>query len=414
MRKQILAISLGLLSASIFAQKKEIKALAKAVGKNNLTEARTLLSALEARESTIEEKYKAQYYYLKGAAIGTTDVEKAAEAYNTLFEIEKAAGKDRYSEEAKPRLNNLTQYVSQLAIKQYNEEKNFKAATNNFYLTYKLSPTDTVFLYNAAVSASLAKDFDTALNYYKNLQEIGYTGVSEIFYAVNKETGVKENLGSKSTQNLMVKGGTHKDPSVEYTKSKQGDIIKNIGYIYINQGKDDEAMKFIQQARKNDPKDLNLILNEAQLYIKMERMDKFGELMKEAIALDPTNPILFFNLGVVNQNEGNIKEATEYYKKAIELKPDYGDAYMNLAITILAKEQAIVDEMNENLSNFKKYDELQNQQKELYKQALPYLEKADELGRTADTVKTLLNIYDVLEMTDKADVLRPIYKKLRG
>lgn len=87
---------------------------------------------------------------------------------------------------------------------------------------------------------------------------------------------------------------------------------------------------------------------------------------------------------------------------------------MNLAVAILSGEKAIVDEMNENLSNFKKYDELQEKQKELYRKALPYLVKADNIERSEGTVKTLLNIYDTLEMTTEADALRPIYKEMRG
>ena len=172
-------------------------------------------------------------------------------------------------------------------------------------------------------------------------------------------------------------------------------------------------MVALQEARKSDPKDINLLLNEAQLYIKLEKMDKFAALMKEAISLDPNNPTLFFNLGVVNQNEKKIEEAIDYYKKAIELKPDYGDAYMNTAVAILSGEEAIVNEMNNNLSNNKKYNELEKQQKELYNRALPYIEKADQLERTEDTVRSLMNIYDILELTDKADAMRAIYKKMQ-
>jgi tetratricopeptide (TPR) repeat protein len=149
------------------------------------------------------------------------------------------------------------------------------------------------------------------------------------------------------------------------------------------------------------------------LYIQLEQMDKFGALMKEAIKLDPTNPILFFNLGVVNANEKKTEDAIGYYKKSIELDPDYGDAHMNLAVAILSAEQEIVVEMNKNLSNIKKYDELEAQQKALYIKALPHLEKADEIKRSLETVKSLLNIYDILRMNEKADVLRPIYKKMR-
>jgi tetratricopeptide (TPR) repeat protein len=413
MKKQIIAISLGLMSIGMFAQKKELRTIDKAIDKNDFKTAKEGIAALESNESAIEEKYEAWYYYLKGSAYGKSNVEKAVAAYDKLFAIEKESGKAKYTEEAKPKLNELIQFVSNKAVTAYNDDKDYATATKNFYLTYKLSPTDTSFLYNAAVSASLQKDYETSFAYYQELQDIGYTGVTTQYFAVEKETGVKENLGGKKQRDLMVKTGQYITPTNENTKSKQAEIIKNLSFILIAQGKTDEAIVAIKEARKNEPKDLNLLLNEAQLYIKLEKMDKFQELMEEAVQLDPENPTLFFNLGVVNQNQGKTKEAIEYYKKAIELNPKYADAYMNLSVAILAGEQAIVEEMNKNLSNFKKYDELEKKQKELYQSALPYLEKADELGRTEDTVKSLLNIYD-LTGNKKAETLRPIYKKMRG
>ena len=69
--------------------------------------------------------------------------------------------------------------------------------------------------------------------------------------------------------------------------------------------------------------------------------------------------------------------------------------------------------MNKNLSNFKKYDELAAKQKEVYKEAIPFLEKADSLNRSVDTVKTLMNLYEVLEMTDKASEYRELYKSMQ-
>lgn len=413
MKKQIIALSLGLMSIGMFAQKKELRTIDKAIDKNDFKTAKQGIAALESNESAIEDKYEAWYYYLKGAAYGKSNVEKAAAAYNKLFEVEKASGKAKYTKDAQPKLNELIQFVSNQAIEQYNQ-KDYKKAKDNFYLTYKLSPTDTTFLYNAAVSASIDKDYEVSLKHYNELKAIGYTGITTQYFAVNKETGEKENLGAKSNRDTMIKFGKYNAPTQEVSESKEADIVKNISYILINQGKTDEAIVAIKEARKSNPKDLNLLLNEAQLYIKLKQMDKFGALMQEAIELDPTNPTLFFNLGVVNQNEKKTEDAIKYYKKAIELKPDYGDAYMNLAVAILSGEQVLVEEMNKNLSNFKKYDELEKKQKALYKRALPYLEKADKIARTEDTVKSLLNIYDVLLMNDKADALRPVYNKMRG
>lgn len=413
MKNQLAALCLGFMTIGIFAQKDELKNAEKAIKGEDFKEAISILETLDSMEETMEEKYKAQYYFLKGQAYGTRNVEKAAAAFNKLTAYEKQIGKQKYTKEAEPKLNELLSFVSKKAIDQYNSGNDYKAASENFYLTYQLSPKDTSFLYNAAISSSLAKDYTTSLEYYKKLQEIGYTGIETVYYAVNKVTGVKDNLGTKQNRDTMVKLGQYFDPTIEVTNSKRADIIKNIAYIYVNEGKTEEAMVALQEARKSDPKDINLLLNEAQLYIKLEKMDKFAKLMEEAIQLDPNNPTLFFNLGVVNQNEKKIEEAIGYYKKAIELKPDYGDAYMNTAAAILSGEEAIVNEMNNNLSNNKKYNELEKQQKELYNRALPYIEKADEIERTEDTVRSLMNIYDILELTDKASVMRAIYKKMQ-
>ncbi|WP_299063776.1 tetratricopeptide repeat protein [uncultured Polaribacter sp.] len=413
MKKQILAFTVGLLSIATFAQKDELKAAEKAIKKGDFKEAKAAIAGLEATEDSMDEKYKAKYFFLKGSAYGKSDVKKAADAYNKLISFEKETGKQKYTNTAQPKLTKLVQNVLKKAIDLYNN-KDYKKATNNFYLTYQLSPKDTAFLYNAAMSSFAAKGYDTSLKYYKELQAINYTGIATQYLAENKETGVTENLGSKENRDAMVKFGQYINPTEKITESKKADIIKNIGYIYVTQGKPELAIDALEEARKSNPKDINLLLNQAQMYIKLDKMDKFGELMEEAVKMDPTNPTLFFNLGIVNSGQNKTEEAIGYYKKAVELKPDYGDAYLNLAIAILSRDKVIVDEMNENLSNEKKYNALQKQQKAIYRDALPYLEKADSLNRSEDTLRTLLNIYDNLEMASKADALRPIYKEMRG
>ncbi|WP_075343961.1 tetratricopeptide repeat protein [Tenacibaculum agarivorans] len=414
MRKQVLAISLGLLTLASFAQKKELKSLEKALDNNDMNGAYTIVKSLESSIESADDKYKSKYYFLKGQTlVGKKEYENAAATFNQLFDFEKNTGKRKYTSEAKPILDKLIQTVSEKAINLYNNDKNYGEATKYFYLTYKLSPKDTSFVYNAAVSATQAKDYDSALKHYKELRELGYTGKEVMYVATNKKTGKEENLGSKNQRDLLVKSGDYIKPVDKTTEGKSAGIVKSIALILKEQGKTEEAIQAMSEARKSDPKDLNLILNEAQLYIDLGKMDKFGQLMSEAVALDPNNPTLYYNLGVVNFNQGRAKEATEYYRKAIELKPDYADAYMNLSVVILDKEKAIVEEMNKNLSNFKKYDQLALDQKNVYKEALPYLEKADSLNRNADTVKSLMSIYEVLEMSAKAKEYRDLYKTMR-
>jgi tetratricopeptide (TPR) repeat protein len=414
MKNQVLALSLGLMSVMTFGQKKELRTAEKAIKNSEFAAALTSVNAVNGMLETMDSKYKANYYFLKAQAqAGINNYAAASDSFNALFEYEKEIDKERYTKDAQPMLDALIQAVSNKAIAQYNSE-DYASAADNFYLTYKLSPKDTSFLFNAAISASLTKKYDVSLEHYKELKEIAYTGISTEYLAVNKETGEVENLGTKSNRDTMVRIGQYTTPTENVSESKYAEIVKNIGYILVNQGKTEEAIVALQEARKANPKDVNLILNEAQLYIKLEQMDKFGELMKEAVKLDPTNPTLFFNLGVVNAGENKMEDAVKYYKKAIELKPDYGDAYMNLAVAMLSEEKSIVQEMNKNLSDFDKYDALQEKQRLLYKSALPFLLKADTINRTLGTVRTLLNIYDTLRMEKEADILRPIYKEMRN
>jgi tetratricopeptide (TPR) repeat protein len=411
MKKQILTLSLGLMALGLMAQKSELKAAEKAIKKQNFTSAIATLNAVEgAVMINGEDKYKSKFYFLKGKALAATkDYKNSAEAFGELS----AMSKNKYSEQAKPILNQMIQEVSNKAVDLYNNKKDFKNAAENFYLTYVLSPTDTSFVYNAAISATQAKEFDTAIKYYKELRRVGYTGIETQYLATNKATGKVENLGSKQQRDLMVKSKQYIKPENKSSESKTAVIVKNIALILAQQGKTDEAITALAEARKANPKDLNLLLNEADMYIKLKKMDKFGELMSEAIALDPENPTLYFNLGVVNFGQGRMDEAKKYYKKAIELKPDYTDAYMNLAAIILDKEKAIIEEMNKNLSNNKKYDELALKQKEVYKEALPFLVKADSLNRSLSTVKTLMNLYEILEIEDKGTEFRALYKSMR-
>ena len=89
MKKQVLILAIGLLSLASFAQKNELKAIEKAIKKGQLNEAKAAVASLEVSEASIQPKYKAKYYYLKGSVYGTSNVKKAAAAYNSLFEYEK-------------------------------------------------------------------------------------------------------------------------------------------------------------------------------------------------------------------------------------------------------------------------------------------------------------------------------------
>ena len=413
MKTKVFALVLGLITFSTFAQKNELKTADKAIKIKDYSAAMTAVTAAESLLSKMDDKSKAKFYFLKAQAyFGKKDYQTAANTFEKLFNLENETGKIRYTELATTIQNQMVQDVYQKASDQYTA-KDYKNASDSFYLTYVLSPLDTIFIYNAAVSSSLALDYDNSLKYYKELREIGYTGISTIYYAISKQTDEKEDLGNEKNRDLQVKLGLYKDPVNEQTESKTGDIIKNVAYILKTQGKTEEAIKAVEEAREIYPKDINLILTQADIYFQLKDMKKYSDLIELALNIDPTNPQLFFNLGVISFNDGKVEEAKKNYEKAIELKEDYGDAYLNLAVVIMNQEKAIVDEMNNNLSDFDKYDELLEKQRGVHREALPYLEKADKYSRSINTVQFLMNIYQTLEMDEKATKFTDLYKEMR-
>ena len=115
---------------------------------------------------------------------------------------------------------------------------------------------------------------------------------------------------------------------------------------------------------------------------------------------NPNNPDVFFNLGVTNAEIGETEKAIKYYKRAIELKPDYTNALINLSVAMLAQEKDIIEKMNNlgtSREDNKTYEKLKEQRQQMYRDVLPYLEKAEELRPDGiEIVRTLMDIYSQL------------------
>jgi tetratricopeptide (TPR) repeat protein len=119
---------------------------------------------------------------------------------------------------------------------------------------------------------------------------------------------------------------------------------------------------------------------------------------------------LIYNLGVISANGNKLEEAEKYYKKAIEINPNYFNAYLNLSELKLRADEKFVNEMNKlgtSEKDNKRYEVLKAEREKNFKAILPYLEKAYELEPNNDGAKkTLMSVYNALEMTDKYKALK--------
>ncbi|MHA7059391.1 tetratricopeptide repeat protein [Aquimarina sp. M1] len=396
-----------------FSQKKALKSADKALKSGNLEVANDALKAAEGQLEAADEKMKAQYYFLKGQVASAskdkslTNIEAAANAYAKVLEIEEASGSSKYSDEANQGIQILRQSLIEQAVADQEAGKN-KEAADKLYLGYKTKKSDTSYLYFAASNAVNGKDYDTAIKYYNELVDLGYNGVEERFVATNKETGEVDSFDSKELRDFSVKAGTHIKPEVTKTDSRRSEITKNIALIYISQGKDEEAIKAMEAAKKDNPNDPALMQEEANMFYKLGNIEKYQELMQAIVANDPENPNLLYNLGVGASRLGDNEQAIEYYKKALEIKPDYTSAQINIAAIILSGETALNEEMNSlggSNEDYKRFDVLKKQKQDLYRKAVPYLEGAlESKPDNVEAIRTLMQIFYQLDDPKAADM----------
>lgn len=404
MLKRTLIPFILLLSFSMHAQKKELKAVNKLVESQDYGTALEQLQALTPTIDTAEAKYQAQYYFLLGKTYGgQSEFELSFEAFALANEIESSNGSSKYTSDIAMLIDSLGIEAVTQAIAE-NNAGNFKKAASLLILIYNVDKEKNVdYLYYAASSAVNDNNFDLALSYYQELKEIGYTGQVTKYYATDVETGEELDL-SEENYILFQKLKQYSNFRTEVLESKLPEIIKNIALIYVQQERNDLAIGAIKEARLANPLDVGLILTEANLYIQLGDKMKFAELMKEAISKDPNNHILYFNLGVITAEQGNQTDARSYYERAIELDPSYDASYLNLAALILNGEIELVDQMNSlgtSRADNVKYEKLQKQRESLFLEAVPVLQKLIDIDPTnTEALTTLKNIFGTVGDVD--------------
>ncbi|SHG25641.1 Tetratricopeptide repeat-containing protein [Flavobacterium micromati] len=416
--KYVLLATALFISAATFAQKDQIKAAEKALKGGKAQEAATILMDAESLVAAAPDAEKAQYFFVKGNVLldlanKKIDTDKnlslAAKAYQDLLAVEKSSGKMKYSAQAATSITDIKYKLINAAIADSKVDKHAESATK-LYNAYLLDQKDTINLYYAASTYVNAKQYTKALELYDNLKKINYSGKGTSYFAINKLTSQEDFFTTSEERDRMVKLGTHEKPRTEAIPSKKGEIYKNIALILVQDGKTEEAKKAVAEARKADPSDSSLALTEANLYLETKDFETYKKLIGEILAQNPNDADLTFNLGVISATAGNKADAEKYYLKAIEIKPDYINAYINIAALKLEGEKAIIDEMNKlgtSTKDTKRYDELKKKREDIFKSVIPFLKKGVELDpKNDDVTKTLLGVYNALEMTAEAKALK--------
>lgn len=185
----------------------------------------------------------------------------------------------------------------------------------------------------------------------------------------------------------------------DYAMSCYANMNDNAGIIAV-------AKEALPIHGDKDSQYINILINDN---INNEKYDEAQAMIEEALAKNPNSAELHNVMGVMYEQKKDEKKALEYYRKAVELDPNYAQGQFNVGRMIM-KEAVEVQKELESLKGQEYTSAIETRLKPLYKEALPYMEKAWELDSTNSNARNLLrNIYYQLGDEDKLNALEQGY-----
>lgn len=198
-----------------------------------------------------------------------------------------------------------------------------------------------------------------------------------------------ENDAKAATELELIKNDKYNSPE----NSINAYII--LASCYDKLKKRNEQLATIEEGRKKFPADANLLNAEINYYIDVNEPEKIVSKLEEAISREPSNPQYPFNLGLVytqmaNPEKGEKpanaeeleKKAETQFNKAVSMagdNPTYisllGIHYFNQGVDLNKR----ADKLGSSAADNKLYNQLIDKRDNLFKSALPFLEKSANL-----------------------------------
>jgi len=361
--KQFLLIA-GCLFSLVALGQKEVVSAYNANKDGNYREAATYIEqAILIDKAAVKDKvwrYRGEIY-LNISSDSTVSIEypqalrTAMESYLKAKDLDV---KSRYEDEIRLGLALVQTKANNTGMKNYEAEA-FDQAGSSFDLAAEVARNfdmiDTMAVYNAALCYEKADLTDLAIERYLDCAAINYQ-VPNVFLFVST--------------------------------------------LYRNTGKEEAALKILQDARVDYPREQSLIIEELNIYLTNKDFERAKTNLELAAKQDPTNEILWFSLGSVLDNIGMTEDAIVAYKKAIEVKADYFDANYNLGALYFNQAVNGINDANElwkprmSRTEASAQKKLEDDSKEMFSTAKPFLESAFAAdSKDVETIRSLKDIY---------------------
>lgn len=314
---------------------------------------------LKKASTEAEEKKKVSDAFAK---VDMGHLETAMEAYHKSIGLDT---KKDFLDDSKKNLALSMAFMYEKAVSLYNT-KNFSGASKYFEMYSAnsgkyLGKADTNGLENAEVAAGYAKEYDRAMELSKKL--IGMGVKKEMYYEkiLDYHKLKKDNAGL-----------------AEWVKKGRADFPNNIKFIieelnqYITEGKSTQALDILELAIQKDPNNADLYRVKGQTYTNLA----FPGGDKKAENFDK-----------------NIKSAEAALLKANELKPNDPNILYSIG-AFYNNWGAQVFNLAQNEKDMSKLAAGEKAAEDIFKKAIPYLEKEIELDPTdKDALKALKQLY---------------------
>ncbi len=228
----------------------------------------------------------------------------------------------------------------------------------------------------------------------------------------------------------FVKGAKYLEQALQggYT-DEEGNIYYYLFHCYYGQKEADAA--FVMKAKdallagmEKFPKNSRIIEALIQLYTVEEGVGDPADLVAmidNTLKEQPENVDLWFGRGRVFYALKNADESIASFHKVVELKPEMFEGNYFLGIFYTSKAEDLQTELNSRqYSSQAAYDEDLKVVNAIYKDAIPWFEKAHEINpQDVNTLELLKSIcfrlrYDYPEMSEKYETYNALFKQAQG
>lgn len=382
MKRFFLSLLISVFVLGGFAQKGKVNSALSLIDAKNLTKAKEAIDAAIVHDKTVDYP---KTYYVQGRLaqasyeakdqnlnLYTDPLMVAYESYLKAMKLDEKSQIDKLIIIQFPILSND---FLEWAISEF-EAENYEKALSAFETLIEIQASDkymgavdTAVVFNAGLTAYNAKDYEKALMYYDQCIEMDYEGGTPYLrkYLTYSDMGDLENAEETLVEAFQ-----------KYPEDDQV-LLQLIDFYLINE-MDDAAFAYISKAKEKDNANFSLYWAEGVLYMKQDKYD----------------------------------EAIVALNKSIELKPDLFDTQFNMGVCYYNKASSMFDAANDIMDNAK-YNAAVDEAMLVFEQALPYMERANELKPDDKaTLTSLRELYYRLKMMDKYEEVKARITELEG